>query len=176
MWTGGAGRDGSGTADTWAVDLAGGASIWPAGRAGPGSGGRLASPPPDAWNCTARRGARTSAAGRGSAVRSRGEGCRLPPRATGSLQNGENRPSSAAARRAGRDLGEGRWEGGGQAPSGPRVPGVQGSCSLLPPGPSCESPEEHLANICRISECISESRTTEISWTNTGLEEVYIFV
>lgn len=66
--------------------------------------------------------------------------------------------------------------GRGQAPSGARLPGVQGSCSLLPPGPSCESPEEHLANICRISECISESRTTEISWTNTGLEEVYIFV
>lgn len=66
--------------------------------------------------------------------------------------------------------------GRGQALSGARVPGVQGSCSLLPLGPSCESPEEHLANICRISECISESRTTEISWTNTGLEEVYIFV
>lgn len=82
---GGAGGDGSGTADTWAVDLAGGASIWPAGRAGPGTGGRLASPPPDAWNRTARRGARTSVAGRGSAVRSRGEGRRLPPRATGSL-------------------------------------------------------------------------------------------
>lgn len=44
------------------------------------------------------------------------------------------------------------------------------------PGPSCASPGEHSANICRISEWISESRRTEISWTNTGLEEVYISV
>lgn len=137
---GGAGGDGSGTADTWAVDLAGRASIWPAGQAGPGSGGRLASPPPDAWNRTARRGARTSAAGRGSAVRSRGEGRRLPPRAAGSLQNGENRPSSAAARRAGRDLG-GKGAGAVGCPPSWRA----GLVFPAPPGPLLRVPRRALS-------------------------------
>lgn len=44
--------------------------------------------------------------------------------------------------------------------------------SLRPPKP----PREDSANVCWMNEWISETHTTEISWTNTGLEEEYIFV
>ena len=41
---------------------------------------------------------------------------------------------------------------------------------------SLEPPKQYSANICWINEWISVTDKMEISWTNTGLEEVYICV